>query len=56
MQTELLISHGDLTKLATLCKCSTKYARHCLKGLYNTEKSELVRINAIKYFRAAKKR
>lgn len=51
-RTVLSVPHGNIGKLAALCGCSTKYASQCLQGAYNTEKADMVRSNAIKYFRA----
>lgn len=51
-RTVLSVPHGNIQKLATLCGCSVKYASQCLQGLYNTDKADIVRSNAVKYFRA----
>lgn len=53
---EIILAHGDLGKLAAFCGCSTKYAKQCLQGLYDTDKAIIVRQNAIKFFYGVKQR
>lgn len=51
-RTQLTVPHGNLAKLAAFCGCSVKYASQCLQGAHNTDNADMIRRNAIKYFRA----
>lgn len=56
IKTQILLGHGELGKLASFCGCSTKYAKQCLEGLYTTDKADIVRANAIKFFNGVKRK
>lgn len=51
-RTVLAVPHGNLGKLAAFCGCSVKYASQCLQGAHNSENADIIRSNAIRFFRA----
>lgn len=43
------VPHGEISKIASETKRSTKYVSQALKGEYSTAEAELVRHTALRY-------